>query len=158
MEKGDLYSFPRCRALQCSGNCRSPIWLWAIVGCPQAAPGFSTSVDYHFRSGPGVPHVAAGRPVVSRHCSGCGLCSQSGWGPWALSPPQSLFLNSSVLTLPSDHAPARPSLGLSLPTSENEGVIWRLAKHAPGKCWLHVEILAEYFHGPTNCWSPKSPR
>lgn len=151
-------------ALQCTGDRRSPVWIWATVSCQQAVPRFSTARGYLFCAEPGAHPRGSGEARSVPPLSRVWPLFPIRLGAQGFAPPQPLFLSSSAFTLRRATPPPDPASGLSLPTSEKEGLIWNLAKRARG--WggegvgvevgwgwgLPVEIFAEYFHGPMDCW------
>lgn len=125
-------------AWQCHEDPRALVWGELRWTTTLVAPGFATAGGRIFARDQVLPTWERRGEECPATVPG-GLCSHSGWGPRALFPPQPLFLRSSAFTSRRATPPPDPDAGLSLPTSENKGIIWKMEKQAS------VEIFAEYF-------------
>lgn len=137
-------------------------WSFSSLGLdysPQATPGFSTVRGYLSSAEPGVhprgSQEARSVPPLSRV-----------WplfpirlGAQDFAPPQPLFLPRQFSFHPSaGHAPTRPSLWTLTSYIGKGGYNLEAGKAGWGgrrvECRRRrpVEIFAEYFHGPMDCW------
>lgn len=117
-DKGNLSPFLfHCRAESgclCSLAVHGRSWFSSLGLGYSALPASSSRVLNSKRQNQVFTHVAAERRGVSRHCPGCGLCSQSGWGLKALPRPSLCsFLCSSAFTLRRATPPPDPTSGLT---------------------------------------------